>query len=86
MAKNKFALSKKHEKLIDIEVNIPTFNELHQYGYHKNGAITDHKGNAENSLMLALKTISKNTQYEDICKNIIEKCENIFEYYDTSKN
>lgn len=39
-------------------------------------------GNAENSLIVALETISKGTQYEDVCKNIIEKCESIFEHYD----
>lgn len=42
----------------------------------------DHRWNAENSLILALETISKGTVYQDISFEIIEKCSEIFEYYD----
>lgn len=82
MPKRKFELSVKHEKLIDIEVNTPTLAELRQIGYDKDWIITDHRGNAENSLVCALETISKGTQYEDVCHNLIDKCLAIFEYYD----
>lgn len=85
MPKNRFALSKKHEKLIDVEVNIPTLIEMRQKTANKNWSITDHRGNAEDSLMIALETISIGTQYEEVCKNIIDKCQNIFEYYDNKR-
>lgn len=85
MPKKKFSLSKKHKELIDIEVNIPTLKEKHTWGYHKDGVITDHRGNAENSLLDALEIISKGTQYEDVCKNIIEKSKSIFEEDDNKR-
>jgi len=81
MPKQKFSLSKKHEKLIDIEVNVPTIQELRSMALSREFTIIDHKGNAEDSLVMALKTISQGTQYEDTCNGIISKCKAIFEPY-----
>ena len=84
MPKSKFALSRKHEKLIDIAVNIPTNKkEMSRLGGNRATIPVDHRGNAENSLVLALETISRGTAYQEICYEIIEKCNSIFEYYDS---
>lgn len=83
MPKSKFSLSKKHEKLIEIAVNIPSNKkEMSQLGGERATIPIDHRGNAENSLVIALEAISKGTAYQDICCEIIEKCNAIFEYYD----
>jgi len=82
MPKQKFVLSKKHEKLIDIEVSVPSISEFNHIGVNKEWIVVDHRGNAENSLVVALETISRNTVYEEVCKNIVSKCEAIFQHYD----
>ncbi len=79
---SKSVLSKKHEKLIDIEVEIPNSEEINSLGFNKDWIIIDHRGNAENSLIEIIKIISKNTKYEGVCNNIVKKCEDIFKKYE----
>lgn len=79
MPKRKFALSKKHEKLIDILVNIPTVEDMRTGAYFTTVPIA-HDENAIDSLILALKTISKDTAYQDVCEDIIERANAAFQY------
>lgn len=72
MPKNKLSLSKRHEKLIDICVNIPSikdislFHSLHPVNIDKQSTVTY-------ALIDTIRTLSKKTQYEDICEDIIKK-------------
>ncbi|WP_342759495.1 hypothetical protein [Kineothrix sedimenti] len=82
MPKGKFELSKKHQKLIDISVSIPTIRDMQRGSYHL-GVPIAHRENAEESLLCALEIISKGTQLEDTCAEIIDRAREIFEYYET---
>lgn len=80
MPKNKFALTKKHEKLIEITTDIPELSYIKDRKYVL--IPIDYRGNAENSLLLALEVLSKGTQYENICNEMIKRARDIFDYYD----
>lgn len=79
MPKKKFALSKKHEKLIEITTDTPELAYIQRVKFEQTRI--DFRGNTENNILWALEVISKGTQYEDICKELIARATEIFEYY-----
>lgn len=83
MPKDKFALSKKHEKLIEITTDTPELSYIQSIKYTM--LTIDYRGNAENNLLWALEVLSKGTQYEDVCNELIKRAKEIFEYYDQNQ-
>ena len=84
MPKNKFALSKKHEYLIDAVVNLPTIDDIQHDAWSNdvlNGKHTDFRYNTEDALLMIIETLTKGTQQEEIGKEISKKARAIFDYY-----
>lgn len=84
MPKERWKLSKKHEFLIDQISEIPTINEiLHPFldGGISIGMCQDHRYNTENIILMALETLTKGTQMEDIGKELSDKAREVFDYY-----
>lgn len=84
MPKDKFALSKKHEYLIDKIGEIPTIEDIAHcaWSYDRlRGIHTDFRYNTEDVLLMIIETLTKGTQQEDIGKEISEKARAVFDYY-----
>lgn len=84
MPKNKYALSKKHEYLIDKITDIPDVDTI-TYAMWSNdlltGKHTDFRYNTEDALLMIIEKLTENTQMEDIGKEIVEKARAVFDYY-----
>lgn len=84
MPKRKFALSKKHEYLINKLVEIPTIKDIQNSAWSKdvmNGKYTDFRYNTEDALLMIVEALTKGTQQEDIGKEITEAARAVFDYY-----
>lgn len=84
MPKDKFALSKKHEYLIDKISEIPTIEDIINCAWSNDllkGKHTDFRYNTEDVLLMIIETLTKGTQQEDIGKEISEKARVVFDYY-----
>lgn len=84
MPKDKFALSKKHEYLIEKLCNIPTIENIQHSIWSNdllNGMHTDFRYNTEDTLLMIIETLTKGTKQEDIGKEISEKARAVFDYY-----
>lgn len=84
MPKDKFALSKKHEYLIDKISEIPTIEDIVNCAWSNDllkGKYTDFRYNTEDVLLMIIETLTKGTQQEDIGKKISEKARVVFDYY-----
>lgn len=84
MAKQRYALSKKHEYMIDKLCEIPSLNDIKSSGLFKdmqNGFHTDFRYNTEDILLMVLENITKGTQQEDVAKEICKKARAVFDYY-----
>lgn len=66
--------------------NLPPVQEIGTRFYLPSTALADHKGNTINSLMQALQVITKDTQYEEICNEIIKKSQDVLEYCERNSN
>lgn len=76
MPKSKFKLTKKHEKLIDIFVNIPTLRDISNEQI-SNTCVIDQVSVGTDAMRMALLTISKGTMYEDLCNDIVNKADEL---------
>ena len=84
MPKDKFALSKKHEYLIDKISEIPTIGDIvHSVLSNAmlSGKHTDFRYNTEDVLLMIIETLTRGTQQEDIGKEISNKARAVFDYY-----
>lgn len=84
MPKNKFALSRKHEYLINKLCEIPSIDDIKNAAWSSdllNGKNTDFRYNTEDIILIIIETLTKGTQQEDIGKEISEKARIIFDYY-----
>ena len=84
MPKNRFALSRKHEYLIDKIVDIPTLEQIAHCAWSNDmlsGKHTDFRYNTEDALLMIIETLTKGTQQEDIGKEICERARAVFDYY-----
>ena len=85
MPKSKFELSKRHSALIDdVLLNIPTIDDMKLQNRFITSSIIDHKTNTIYSLIDAIQILSKDTQYESTCNEIVERAKAIIEYYDNN--
>ena len=84
MPKKKFCITKKHEKLIDITTNTPELSYIQSVKYEM--LTIDYRTNTENNLLWALEVLSKGTQYENTCNELIKRASEIFEYYDQKQS
>lgn len=84
MPKDKFALSKKHEYLIEKLCEIPTIDDIAHSAWSNdllNGKHTDFRYNTEDVLLTIIETLTKGTQQEDVGKEISQKARAVFDYY-----
>lgn len=84
MPKNKFALSQKHEYMIDKLCEIPTTEDIRNKAWSKdvlNGLHTDFRYNTEDILLSVIETLTKGTQMEDVGKELSDKAREVFEFY-----
>lgn len=84
MPKKKFNLSKKHEYLIEKIGEIPTIDEIQDAAWsldYLNGKRADFRYNTEDVLLMIIENLTKDTQQEDIGKEISEKARTVFGYY-----
>lgn len=84
MPKIKYALSKKHEYLIDKITDIPDINTITHAMWSNDllsGKHTDFRYNTEDVLLMIIEKLTENTQIEDIGKEITEKARAVFDYY-----
>lgn len=84
MPKDKFALSKKHEYMIDKITEIPTIEDIVHAAWSNdmlNGKHTDFRYNTEDVLLMIIENLTKGTQQEDIGKEISDKARAVFDYY-----
>lgn len=85
MPKSKLKLSKKHEYLIDKLCEIPVKEDINKSAF-VTGKIIDYRYNTEDILLMIIEEITRNTQLEDVGKEISEKARNIFDYYSDKKS
>ena len=84
MPKDKFALSKKHEYLIEKLCEIPTIDDIAHSAWSNdllNGKHTDFRYNTEDVLLTIIETLTKGTLQEDVGKEISQKARAVFDYY-----
>ena len=84
MPKNKFTLSKKHEYMIDKLCEIPTTEDIMNKAWSKDmlsGLHTDFRYNTEDILLSVIETLTKDTQMEDVGKELSDKARKIFDFY-----
>lgn len=84
MPKDKFSLSKKHEKKKKKIGVIPTIDDIQNAAWSKdmlNGKYTDFRYNTEDALLMIIEMLTKGTQQEEIGKEISEKARAVFDYY-----
>ena len=84
MPKDKFALSKKYEYLIDKISEIPTIEDIVHCVWSNDmlsGKHTDFRYNTEDVLLMIIETLTRGTQQEDIGKEISNKARAVFDYY-----
>lgn len=84
MPKMKFALSKKHEYLLDIICKIPTIDEIQHPAWSLSameGKYDDNRYNTEDAILMCIEKLTKGTQMEDAGKELSEKARGIFDYY-----
>ena len=84
MPKDKFALSKKYEYLIDKISEIPTIEDIVHCVWSNDmlsGKHTDFRYNTEDVLLMIIETLTRGTQQEDIGKEISNTARAVFDYY-----
>lgn len=89
MPKSKYALSKKHEYLIEKITDIPDIDTITHAMWSNDllsGKHTDFRYNTEDVLLMIIETLTKNTQMEDIGKEIAERARDVFDYYSEKIN